>query len=326
MIRVNVLGPLVIEAGGRRKLPKKGRALLGCLAVHNAGRGRGAAGGAVSRERLADLLWPYQQSEQARHSLRNCLLEIRKSLGPDVLAADFTHCRFIAESDLDQFEALAASEDLCELKECAALYRGELLAGTPIDYESWQEWLGPERHRVSEIATAALFRLAKLASNAGDHRTAIANARRVVQIEPFCEVGHRLYMHALAAAGRAPEALQHYSALVELLKAELSIRPSDETQALRQKIKSQLKPGEAEPDHPPPIQLAIPPAATLQELPDQLQAVVDAALAGLSVDLRDLEDLPRQLQAVITAAGRIKGAIEAVLDQRKNPALLPQAA
>ena len=74
-LSISILGPLVIESDDWRlgKVPKKARALLAYLAAQG--------GQAVSRERLADLLWPYQGSEQARHSLRNCLLELRKALG-----------------------------------------------------------------------------------------------------------------------------------------------------------------------------------------------------------------------------------------------------
>ena len=67
-LSINILGSLVIESDDCRlgKVHKKARALLGYLAAHG--------GQAISRERLSDLLWPYQGSDQARHSLRNCLL------------------------------------------------------------------------------------------------------------------------------------------------------------------------------------------------------------------------------------------------------------
>src|SRR5690242_21774775 len=85
-LSISILGPLVIDSGDRRlgKVPKKARALLAFLAAQ--------LGHPVTRERLADLLWPYQGSEQARHSLRNCLLELRKALGRGTdthLVADF---------------------------------------------------------------------------------------------------------------------------------------------------------------------------------------------------------------------------------------------
>jgi DNA-binding SARP family transcriptional activator len=320
-ISVNVLGPLVIQADGRHlKLPRKAGALLAYLAVHKGQR--------VSRELLADLLWPHQITEASRHSLRNCLLEVKKACGT-VLIADFTHCQFVADSDADHLEEVAVSHDIAELKRFAALYRGQLLEGLAINDEGWKDWLGPERSRINDLATAVLFRLAKLASAAGDHKTAIANVRRVIQIEPFCELAHRLLMHVLAAAGRAPEALRHFGELAELLKAELGIRPSAETDALRAQIKSRLRPGEAEPDHPPGLQLT-PPLATLHNLPQQLRALTEAALPDPDnvpeLDLQDLEDLPRQLQAVVATALRMKGAIERVLEARKSPALVRQAA
>ena len=107
-LSIGVLGPLVIERDDCRlgKVPKKARA-LGHLAAQG--------GQAVSRERLADLLWPYQGSEQARHSLRNCLLELRKALEPSGarhLVADFANCGIQdVVVDLDRFEHLSRSRD-----------------------------------------------------------------------------------------------------------------------------------------------------------------------------------------------------------------------
>src|SRR5215469_11887283 len=104
-LMIYLLGPLVIKSDCCRldKLPKKARALLAFLAAQN--------GEAVSRERLADLLWPYQGSEQARHSLRNCLLELRKALGPQAashLSAEFAACRLKdAVVDVEDFDQLS---------------------------------------------------------------------------------------------------------------------------------------------------------------------------------------------------------------------------
>src|ERR1700752_5439118 len=104
-LSISILGPLVIESIDWRpgKAPKKARALLAYLAAQE--------GEAVSRGRLADLLWPYQGSEQARHSLRNCLLELRKALRPaaaQYLVCDFAHCRLRDVAvDLNRFERSA---------------------------------------------------------------------------------------------------------------------------------------------------------------------------------------------------------------------------
>src|SRR5689334_23754696 len=121
-----LLGSFAISSDDCRigKLPKKARALIAYLAAQN--------GQAISRERLADLLWPYQSSEQARHSLRNCLLELRKAFGSAAaphLVADFANCCIRnVNVDLDRFETLARSDHPDELQSAADLYRGEFLA------------------------------------------------------------------------------------------------------------------------------------------------------------------------------------------------------
>src|ERR1700740_1972262 len=142
-LSIRILGPLVIESDDWRlgKVPKKDRALLAYLAAQG--------GQAVSRERLADLLWPYQGSEQARHSLRNCLLELRKALGPSgagYMVADFANCRIQDVAvDLDRFERLSRSQNRAELEVAADLYRGEFLADFDIDSETFHEWLAAGR-------------------------------------------------------------------------------------------------------------------------------------------------------------------------------------
>src|SRR5690242_16480096 len=74
-LSISILGPLAIESDDGRlgKVPKKARALIAFLAAQG--------GQPVSRERLADLLWPYQGSEQARHSLRNTQLPVGAAQG-----------------------------------------------------------------------------------------------------------------------------------------------------------------------------------------------------------------------------------------------------
>src|SRR5215475_155491 len=131
-LSIGLLGPLVIESeeNALGKIPKKARALLAFLAAQG--------GQTVSRERLADLLWPYQGSEQARHSLRNCLLELRKALGGDAadhLVADFANCRMQdVVADLDTFERLSRSQQCVELRAAADLYRGEFLSDFFFNY------------------------------------------------------------------------------------------------------------------------------------------------------------------------------------------------
>lgn len=233
-LTIRVLGPLMIESDGCRldKLPKKARALLAFLAAQN--------GEAVSRERLADLLWPYQGSEQGRHSLRNCLLELRKALGRGAtsdLEADFANCRIEdAVVDLDDFERLSRSQDRSELQRAADLYRGDFLADFYIASEPFQEWSGAARDRALAAICDILERLIALQDAAGEYEAAIHSGRRLVTLEPLSESGQRALMRAYARGGRRGEALRQYKSCAITLQRELSVTPDEETQALARSI------------------------------------------------------------------------------------------
>jgi DNA-binding SARP family transcriptional activator/TolB-like protein len=244
-LSIGVLGPLVIERDDCRlgKVPKKARALLGYLAA----QGKQA----VSRERLADLLWPYQGSEQARHSLRNCLLELRKALGPSGarhLVADFANCRIEdVVVDLDRFERLSRSGTRPELQTAAELYRGEFLADFDIDSEPFQEWLAAERDRTLALICDILQRLTAAQDAAGEADAAIQSGRRLVALDPLSEFGQRALMRAYARAGRRGEALRQYKSCAETLKRELGVAPDAETQALAHEMARSGPPAEADP-------------------------------------------------------------------------------
>ncbi len=231
---IGLLGPLIIEGEDRQfgKVPRKARALLAYMAAQ---RGR-----AVSRERLSDLLWPYQGSDQARHSLRNCLLELRKALAPTAgrhLAAEFANCRLQAvDVDIEHFERLSRSSNRAELLAAAELYRGEFLADFVIDSEPFQDWLAAERDRTLDLICTVLQRLTTLQDQAGEHDAAIQSARRLAGLDPLSEIGQRALIRAYAHAGRRPEALRQYRTCAEILKRELGVAPDAETQALANEI------------------------------------------------------------------------------------------
>ncbi len=246
---IGLLGPLVIEIDQRRlgKLPRKARALLAYLATQGARP--------VSRERLSDLLWPYQGSEQARHSLRNCLLELRKAFGQDAtrhLAAEFANCRLQdVDTDVARFEQLSRSKERSELLAAAELYRGEFLSDFVIDSEPFQEWLSSERDRSLDLICGVLQRLTGLQDQAGEHEAAIISARRLALLDPLSEIGQRALIRAYARAGRRPEALRQYRTCAEILKRELGVAPDAETQALANEIAHSG--GIGQPSHTRPV-------------------------------------------------------------------------
>jgi DNA-binding SARP family transcriptional activator len=240
-LKINVLGLFEVrdDHGELRIGPRKARALLAYLAV----RGERA----TSRERLADLLWPSEGPEQSRHSLRNCLSEIRKALGQAAAGhflVDHAGCRLQGiELDLAVCDAAARSGEAAAMIAAAELYRGELLADFSIQSEPFQEWLTAERERVLNLMCEILERLTDQQHASGDHQGAIGSARRLVSLDRLSEGGHRALMRAYARAGRRAEALRHYRRCGEILKRELGVTPDAETDALAKRI--------ARPNNPP---------------------------------------------------------------------------
>src|SRR5712671_2319177 len=213
-LSISILGSLIIESDECRlgKVPKKARALLAYLTAQ--------AGQSVSRERLADLLWPYQGSEQALH-----------------LVTDFANCRIQdVIADLDCFERLSRSPERSDLQAAAELYRGEFLADFDIDSEPFQEWLAAERDRTLAVICDVLHRLTAAQDAAGKHEAAIQTGRRLVALDPLSEFGQRALIRAYARAGRRGEALRQYKSCAETLKRELGVAPDVETQSLANEI------------------------------------------------------------------------------------------
>jgi DNA-binding SARP family transcriptional activator/TolB-like protein len=233
-LEISVLGPLVVksEAGQIEGFSRKTQALLGYLAVQ---RGR-----LVSRERLADLLWPDQASEQARHSLRNCLFGLRRMLGVQSLPhldSDASHCRLAgALVDLARFEELSQASTVEDLERTAALYRGEFLSNLTVPSAPFEEWLGTERERVRALFCEILQRLATRHDAQRDDAATIATARRLVEIDPWSEIGYRILMRAYARSSRRSEALRQYRICAAALKRDLGVAPEAETRMLASEI------------------------------------------------------------------------------------------
>ena len=116
-VTLRLLGGFRLErAGAEIATPgAKGRALLAYLAL-NADRGH-------AREPLATLLWGDRGDEQARHSLRQCVLSLRKALGDDDASL------LVSEDDRLRLDAGAIALDVRDFERLAAAGTREALEG-----------------------------------------------------------------------------------------------------------------------------------------------------------------------------------------------------
>jgi predicted ATPase/DNA-binding SARP family transcriptional activator len=232
--RLYLLGPFRLEVVGQPvALPtRKAEALLAYLALHPAPAGH-------SREKLAALFWGDSPDTDARRSLRVALTGLRKALGADPFSGDrdalglaptyslWVDARAFQESATRFLaggaEALAA--------ECAALYRGDLLA------DFYDDWLSQPREHLRGRYQAVLRALADQQRGRGDYAAASATARRHLDLDPTDEVAHQQLILCYLAQGERLAARQQYEACVRVLRDELGVPPSSATEALLNRIK-----------------------------------------------------------------------------------------
>jgi len=237
-LQLLLLGPFSLRRGLQPigSLPRKAQALLAYLALH---RGR-----SFSRGHLANLLWGDSGSEQARRSLRQCLMSVRSALVTpvvDVLIINGDQVMLPGDDSVDvdvtRFSALGGSGKRDELRAASELYRDEFLAGMQIAAEPFADWIEVERRRLSAVMSDVLYRLAVAEAGADSIELAIKTAGRLIDLDPLREDAHRLLMQLLATAGRRGAALKQFEACVDVLRRDLGVEPEAETTQLADAIR-----------------------------------------------------------------------------------------
>lgn len=238
-IRFQLLGPAGLFAGHAnsavRVSGQKGFALLAYLAM-NASR-------PVGRAVLADLLWGDRVEAQARQSLRQALLTLRRDLGAagsaNLHVDDQSLSLAVEAEDVDalQFAALAASPDPAQRQRCLDIPWGPFLANFSVDAEPFDEWVLAERHRLDAIATRVFSDLAKQFDAAGDGERAILALERLVAIDPVEEARHRRLLALEARYRGVDAALARGRELAAMLKREVDAEQEPATVALLEDIR-----------------------------------------------------------------------------------------
>lgn len=235
--RLLVLGRLELFVDGdkspARISSRKARALVAYLAM--------APAQAASREELATLLWGDCSDSQARQSLRQALLTLRREIGPaDLLLSDAQLVHFPpggCQVDAIEFDALSKSTQPQDLHRAAALFQGEFAAGFHLNDEGFDEWLTSQRLRVQRAAMRLCETFAARPDLVLDPDGAIGASERLLALDPLREAWQRLVLVLHARYRGQSEALALAQQFAQLLKRELGVGPEAETQALLARIR-----------------------------------------------------------------------------------------
>ena len=226
-VTVRLLGRLDVDVAGRpvRFTGRHAQALFALLALRPRPR---------LRDAIAADLWPDLEGPSGS-SLRQALWLVRSNL----LAAGIEPERVVdagqetlglradlaVESDAAAFEALAGRGP-DGAAQAIALYRGDLVESLG------HECFAGERERLSDLYEDSLAITAEAALARND----VANARRLAAMllarDPLREEAHGILIAAYGRIGSRSQVIRQYRRLCDVLKAELSVRPLPETDAV----------------------------------------------------------------------------------------------
>ena len=223
--RLQLLGHIHFERDGESvalSLPPKGLALLTLIAAHH--------DRPLSREWLAQRLWPDDDVAAARANLRRHLYLIAKLVGEDAVAVTRQTAQWDAACgvsvDLLEFDRLAGAQPLDALP----FYRGELAAGLS------DESILDERSAYAERYASALRLLRERARNAGDDEQLLIALQYTVAHDRLDEGAVRDLMSVRYRLGDRAGALRDFTGLQSRLRSDLEVQPEPETVALYEKI------------------------------------------------------------------------------------------
>lgn len=200
---------------------RKARALLAYLISE--------AGKKIPKARLSSLLWGDRGDAQARSSLRQALVELRRALNSShqVIFSDREHiwvsCNEVTEDSADGDSAREdAFEDLDDI--------------TP----EFDEWLAGERRRRSAVRIAQLKAKAEylLANGRGAESSVVVDQIQVLDAQD--EDALRLGMEAEFQRGRPAGIAKRFDTVAALLKGELGVEPSSDNRQLRDRLLTEL--------------------------------------------------------------------------------------
>lgn len=229
-------GPVVTDETGQRvHFPTRKSEALFVYLVEQSSH-------AISREVLADLLWPYSGPEQSRASLRQEVSVLRKALGLSHADSIFSVADRIGFSqdgsvvDLRRFNAISSSQSIATQKELLALYTAPFLDSFRIRSQPFSDWVWVTRQ--AQEATALRFGNTVMRQWADDgYADDIAEiAQRLCKIDPTYEPAHQGLVEYYIKQGDFHQAKRQLQQCETALKTHLDIEPSIDTQRLAEKL------------------------------------------------------------------------------------------
>jgi DNA-binding SARP family transcriptional activator len=243
--RIYLTGSIAIERGDtlirERQFPgRQGRVAFVFLAAN---RHR-----SVHREELMGAIWPGDargQSDSALDAILSKLRSMLKSAGmqPPSAGVEVTSGTIALQLPGDAWIDLEAAANALDEAE-GALRRGDatsawslanvavVISRRPFLPDVEAPWIESQRAALRTLQMRALQCLVSVSATNHEPLLAIQHANEMVELDPFKETAYQMLMKMHAAAGDRAAALRVFARCRELLRDELGVNPSPQTEAV----------------------------------------------------------------------------------------------
>ena len=196
------------------------------------------------RDSVLGTFWAEHDQARSRSAFRSALYTLRQRLPEDAI-------RSRGDNDLSVDPQRVATDtammqDLLERGEFAsalACYKGEFLPGIYVaDAEGFDQWVEQERRRMRALASRAARHLSEQLEAKNDLAGAIDAARRNYDLDRGDEVAARRLISLLDASGDRAQAFAVYEEFRNYVYEAFGVRPSAETVALLDAIRTRHEP------------------------------------------------------------------------------------
>ena len=230
-LRIYALGqPRALLDGQNIQWPiQQSRDLFFCLLQHPQG---------LRKEEIGTLFWPEHPPHKLDGVFRSTLYRLRRAVFRDSVIFSDGLYSFNWDSDfwfdVKTFEALLdqADEETIEdekrtmIEEALNLCQGDYLEGI------YDDWCVLERERLRENQLAARESLARLYASRGSLQAAVEAYQLLVKMDPYREPAHRELMRCHFRLGDRVAAIKQYQTCVQILRDDLGLSPTSETEEL----------------------------------------------------------------------------------------------
>jgi SARP family transcriptional regulator, regulator of embCAB operon len=240
--KIQLCGRLVVKLGARRvddALPgANGRLLFAYLVLNRFRR--------MGREELLMAIYGEEATPDHHPRLSVLLSKLRRVVGPDLLAGRSEIELLLSPGTFVDVEAALEAAHRAE----SHIANGEWaeawgpagvayhVANRPLLQGQDRPWLEEWRRRLDDVRLRGLecFAAARLGLGGSAVSQAEECARRLTELAPYRETGHRILMEALERRGNVAEALLAYDRLRVLLRNDLGIAPSPAMQGIYRRL------------------------------------------------------------------------------------------